>query len=460
MKAASLEHDYTHRPDNKDLSHLPGAYGLPYLGMMVPLLKNPYEVIKRHYDRYGAVSRTRLTGQHMVWALGPDYNRELVMDPQQVYSARMGYDAPLGDFFAGGLLVRDFAEHKFHRRIMQTAFKTSSMQHYVHSVNEISAATVERWGKESSGFRYYPHIKELLLDVGARVFVGVNLDNEIAPLNKAFLDMMAGTLAIVRKDWPGLGLVYHRGMNGRRYLEQYFQGLVPQRRRDEGMDMMSHFSKETTEEGQYFPDKVVADHLIFLVLAAHDTTTSALTMASYYLARHPGWQERLREEVLGLDRSLTYDDLGAGVPLLEQTFHEILRMHPPVPQLMRRTIRETELGGYRIPADTMVAISPIFSHRMPEYWKEPQRFDPDRFGPGRQEHKQHPYLWVPFGGGAHKCIGLHFADMLFKCVMTEMLRRFRFSLPANYPDPPSIIHFPFAKLTDDLPLVLEPLGRA
>ena len=123
--------------------------------------------------------------------------------------------------------------------------------------------------------------------------------------------------------------------------------------------MMSHFSKETTEEGQYFPDKVVADHLIFLVLAAHDTTTSALTMASYYLARHPEWQERLRGEVLGLDRSLAYDDLGANVPLLEQTFHEILRMHPPVPQLMRRTIRETELGGYRIPADTMVAISPI-----------------------------------------------------------------------------------------------------
>ena len=108
----------------------------------------------------------------------------------------------------------------------------------------------------------------------------------------------------------------------------------------------------------------------------------------------------------------------------------------------------------------MVAISPIFSHRMPEYWKDPHRFDPERFGSARQEHKQHPYLWVPFGGGAHKCIGLHFADMLFKCVMTEMLRRFRFSLPVNYPDPPSIVHFPFAKLTDDLPLVLEPLGRA
>ena len=458
MKAAGFDQDYVNHPDNRNLSHLPGAYGLPYLGFMIPLLKDPYTVIKRHYDRYGPVSRTRLTGQNVVWALGPDYNRELVMDPRQVYSARMGYDAPLGDFFAGGLLVRDFAEHKFHRRIMQTAFKTSSMQHYVHSVNEIAAARVGGWGA-LQGFHYYPQIKELLLDIGARVFVGVDLENEIAPLNKAFLDMMAGVLAIIRKDWPGLGLVYHRGMNGRRYLERYFQGLVPQKRRDDGMDMMSHFSKEKTEDGEYFPDKVVADHLIFLVLAAHDTTTSALTMASYYLARHPEWQERLRAEVQALDRSLDYDDLGTNVPLLEQTFHEILRMHPPVPQLMRRTIRETELGGFRIPADTMVAMSPIFTHRMPEYWKDPHSFDPDRFGPARQEQKQHPYLWVPFGGGAHKCIGLHFADMLFKCVMTETLRRYRFRLPAKYPDPPSILHFPFAKLTDDLPLVLEPLGR-
>jgi cytochrome P450 len=149
--------------------------------------------------------------------------------------------------------------------------------------------------------------------------------------------------------------------------------------------------------------------------------------------------------------------MGQNVPLLEQTFHELLRMHPPVPQLMRRTIRETELGGYRIPADTMVTISPIFCHRMPEYWKEPHRFDPDRFGPERQENKQHPYLWVPFGGGAHKCIGLHFADMLFKCVMVEMLRNFRFSLPAGYADPPAIMHFPFSKLMDDLPLRLEPI---
>ena len=84
MKAAGIGQDYVLRKDNRDLSHLPGAYGLPYLGFMLPLLKDPYPVLARHYARYGAVSRARLTGQHLVWALGPDFNRELVMDPQQV----------------------------------------------------------------------------------------------------------------------------------------------------------------------------------------------------------------------------------------------------------------------------------------------------------------------------------------------------------------------------------------
>ena len=200
--------------------------------------------------------------------------------------------------------------------------------------------------------------------------------------------------------------------------------------------------------------------MVFLLLAAHDTTTSALTMGSYYLARDPAWQERLRAEVDAIGGAPAWEDVGASMPLLEQAFHEILRMHPPVPQMMRRAVRATELGGHAIPADTLVSISPIFCHRMPEFWREPHRFDPDRFGAQRAEHKQHPYLWAPFGGGAHKCIGMHFADLLFKCVLAEMLRQYRFSLPPGYADPPPIMHFPFAKPTDDLPLVLERLGHA
>lgn len=456
MSVLQAEPDYVKVKDNTHLDHLPGSYGLPLVGQTFEFLPRPFDVLDRQYQRYGPVSRMSLTFQKMVVALGPEYIQELMLDRNQVYSARMGYDGPLGDFFSGGLLMRDFAEHKFHRRIMQTAFKTAAMRHYVTEMHSVIEEHVSTWDREEN-FLFYPHIKTLLLDVGAKVFLGQDLQSgETARLNQSFLDMMSGALALIRKDWPGL--LYRKGMNGRRELERFFIDLVPRKRRDNGSDMASYFAKETTEDGEFFPDDVVAYHLIFLLLAAHDTTTSALTMACHHLAHHQHWQERLREEALGLGkRHLEYDDLGTEVPQAERTFHEILRLHPPVPQLMRRTVRDTELGGFNIPAHTLVQVSPLYVHRMSEWWDNPHAFDPDRFAPGREEHKRHPFQWAPFGGGAHKCIGLHFADMLFKCVLTHVLTRYRLRCASADQYPGKIQHFPFAKPTDNLPLILERL---
>ena len=357
---------------------------------------DPYSVLHGHYQEWGPIYKASLTFQKMVVALGPDYVQQLMLDTSQSFSSRMGYDAPLGDFFAGGLLMRDFAEHKFHRRIMQTAFKIDAMRTYVDLMQPIIDEQLSGWG-EQRDFHFYPHVKTLLLDVGAKVFLGMDLEGEATRnLNQAFLDMNEGTVALIRKDWPGLK--YRKAMNGRRALEEFFVGLVPERRGASGSDMATFFANERTEEGDYFSDKVVGEHLIFLLLAAHDTTTSALTMASYYLANDPDWQERLREELRGLDKpALEYDDLGQHVPDLDHCFKETLRLNPPVPMLMRRTVKEVELGDYLLEPHTMVQVSPLYTHRMEEWWTNPHSFDPDRFA--REEHKQHSFLWAPFGGG-------------------------------------------------------------
>ena len=130
-------------------------------------------------------------------------------------------------------------------------------------------------------------------------------------------------------------------------------------------------------------------------------------------------------------------------------------MKPPVPMFMSRTVKEVELGSYQLEPHTMVQVSPLYTHRMEAWWSNPHQFDPDRFV--REEHKQHPFLWAPFGGGAHKCIGLHFADMLFKCALSHLLLNYRFSFASASQYPGKIQHFPFAKPMDNLPLVLEPL---
>ncbi|KZX55136.1 hypothetical protein A3709_09110 [Halioglobus sp. HI00S01] len=445
--------DYAQRPDNKRLSHIPGSFGTPLLGDTFAFVMDPYKVLHKHYQQYGDVFKASLTFQKMVVALGPEYVQQMTLDSSRSFSTRMGYDGPMGDFFAGGLLMKDFDEHKFHRRIMQTAFKIDAMRSYVDLMQPIIEAQISQWGK-CDDFQFYPNVKTLLLDVGAKVFLGLDMEGaETRALNQSFLDMNEGPMALIRKDWPGLK--YRKGMNGRRALERFFVDLVPQRRGVSGSDMATYFANERSEQGEYYSEQVVGEHLIFLLLAAHDTTTSALSMASYYLANDIAWQDRLYEELKCLDKpALEYDDLGTAVPDLDHCFKETLRLNPPVPMFMRRTVKEVEVGGHTLAPDTMVQVSPLYVQRMEAWWRDPHRFDPDRFA--REEHKQHSFLWAPFGGGAHKCIGLHFADMLFKCTLAQLVMRYRIRFAKTDQFPGKIQHFPFAKPMDNLPLVLEP----
>jgi len=364
----------------------------------------------------------------------------------------MGWEGLTGEYFSGSLMLMDFDDHRLQRRLMQTAFKTGAMRSYVDNVNTITRDTINAWPTEQS-LSFYPTIKALLLDIAAKVFLGAQLDEEGAALNKAFIDFADGTVGIIKKDWPGL--VHRKGLEGRRVLEKFIWRSIDSKRQAEGTDMFSHFCHEKNENGDYFSHQEITDHMIFLLFAAHDTTTSALTMVMHLLAANQNWQEQLRDQIVSRNvGELSYDQLDS-VPLTEYTFNEVLRMYPPVVGVVRRTIRPCQIAGHQVAAHTVVQTSILANHYLEEYWREPFKFDPMRFAEGRQEHKQHPYLWAPFGGGAHKCIGLHFADMLFKSVLFQTLKQFRVNFVDEKQRDHKIQYVPFPKPQDNLPLVFS-----
>jgi cytochrome P450 len=135
---------------------------------------------------------------------------------------------------------------------------------------------------------------------------------------------------------------------------------------------------------------------------------------------------------------------------------ESLRLYPPLTSIPRKTARDCSFGGYQLPRGTPVGVSPIHTHHMPSIWTDPHALRPRALQhPARAEHKRHPYAFVPFGGGAHLCIGQHFADMEVKAVMHQVLRRWRWSVPAGYRMPYQLV--PIAKPRDGLPITLQPL---
>ena len=246
----------------------------------------------------------------------------------------------------------------------------------------------------------------------------------------AFVDSVQASIALVKKEVPFLS--YRKGMQGRRLLEQFFAQRIAQRRDGDGRDMFTEFCRATTDEGDRFDDQQIVDHMIFLLMAAHDTTTSALTSMVWALAQYPDWQEKLRQEMATLpEPHLQYADKDQ----LEQTawvFKEALRLFPPVPFIGRRAVRDCEVGGLDIPANSALSVCSLVTHYLPEFWTDPQEFDPARFSAERREDRRHSHSWYAFGGGAHTCLGMHFADLQVKAFLHQFLRRFRVSLPQHY----------------------------
>ena len=272
-------------------------------------------------------------------------------------------------------------------------------------------------------------------------------------MNRAFEAMVAASMSRIRLPIPGLE--FQRGLAGREWLIGFFRDLLPKRRAAESPDMLARLCRAETEEGHRFADQEIIDHMIFLMMAAHDTTTSTLTSMTYELAKHPAWQERVREESRAFgEASPSFEDLDR-FETLSMVMKETLRRYPPLPVIPRVATAEFTFGGFRIPARSMVVVSPIHTHHMEEWWDDPFRFDPERFAGERAESDGHSHRWVPFGGGGHHCIGFRFAETQVKLVMHQLVQRYRWSVPADYRMP--VQQAPISKPRDGLPIRIEAL---
>ncbi len=434
-----------------DLSHLPGTDGLPIVGTTLEHLRDPLGLVTRLQARHGPVFRLRSFGSRAVVLLGADANEMILLDRERNFSSTLGWEPLLGHAFSRGLMLLDFDEHRMHRRVMNEAFKASAMQSYLGTLNRLTASALSQWPR--GRFAFYPQIKELTLNLAAAVFLGLPFGAETQEINAAFVDTVRAIAGIVRAPLPGTLMA--KGLAGRARLEAFFKAEIPRRRQNPGTDMLSLICRADPDDGFTLSDRDIINHMIFLMMAAHDTTTSALTALVQQLAENPVWQGRLREKIksTGGPEGISYDDLGKLV-VMENAFKEAMRLHPPVPSILRRSLRDFSWQGHVIPAGAGIAIMPSHTHFMPEYWDEPLRFDPDRFLPAAVA-KRHKYAWFPFSGGAHMCLGLHFAYMMAKVVLFHLLQSEEI-LPAT-PGSVDWINLPIPKPRNRLPIRLRAL---
>ncbi|WP_067679773.1 cytochrome P450 [Nocardia miyunensis] len=423
--------------------------GLPVIGTLLEYAKDPQSVFQREWDHYGPVAPMYSLGRTSALLLGADACGAALTNKDGALANEPAWSRLVGPFFHGGLMLIDFDEHKRHRRILQQAFTRPRLQAYTERLHPAIEKGVAHWD-ESDSFPSYWKLKQLTLDIAADLFMGGAQDTgpaEMDRVNKAFIACVQAATGIVRGRVPFTR--WGRAYRGRAVLEDFLRHYLPARRAEQTDDIFSVLCHIEDEDGARFTDDDVVNHMIFLMMAAHDTSTITTSTILQYLGQHPQWQERCRTEALALGPAPSMTEL-EGLESIDLVMREALRLRAPVPVLVRYAVKDTVIQGVRIPAGTDVVIGIQFTHLMPQYWTDPHTFDPARFGPERREDKSHRFAWEPFGGGAHKCVGMHFGGLEVKSIMHRLLRDYHWQVDPGYVPPMDYHSLPFPK--DGLPI--------
>lgn len=438
------------RATTQSLAHIPGEMGLPVIGKTLEILKDPRAFGLNMIEKYGPVYKTNSFGGINISMMGADANELVLFNKDKIFSSEQGWGPLLNNLFPRGLMLMDGDKHRMDRKTLSVAFKPAPMKHHCEVLNKGIAEGVALWS--GSTFKFYDAIKKLSLDTAASSILGIPWGPEADKINQAFVDEVQASVGVARTAIPFTKMA--KGIKARKYLLDYFTPQVAERRAKGGQDIFTQICLAKDENGELLSEDEIVDHLNFLMMAAHDTITSSATSLIYYLAKNPEWQDKLRAECLEIapaGQPVAYADLGK-LTLTEMAFKESLRLIPPVPSMPRRALKDFTFRNHFIPAGTPIGISVAYVHHMEEHWPQPMKFDPMRFTPDLVQAR-HKYAWVPFGGGAHMCLGLHFAYMQIKILVHAMLTQNRIIVPDGYE--PKWQAFPIPQPRDGLPITLE-----
>src|SRR5437868_11480921 len=225
-------------PKARALRHIPGDEGWPFVGNTLKVLADPKGQVEKAAATYGPIYRSRLFGETIITLLGPEANELVLFDQAKLFSSTHGWGPILGRLFPRGLMLLDFDEHRLHRRALSVAFKAGPMKSYLAQLDKGIGERVAQWRTRPGPMLFYPAIKQLTLDLAATSFLGADIGPEVDEITRAFVDMVAASVAVVRRPFPGTQMA--RGVAGRKRIVAYFSEQIPIRRaKGGGEDLFS-----------------------------------------------------------------------------------------------------------------------------------------------------------------------------------------------------------------------------
>lgn len=382
-------------------------------------IRNPLRFFVWLTETYGDIVQYRSSVEPAYLVNHPDYVQHVLQTNGQNYNKNTYLNKYIVESLTGeGLLTSENPLWREQRRLIQPAFHRRSLPAFAGLMTDATCRSIDRLRVMPSGepVDIAREMMRLTLDIVTSALFGYDITGRADDVGQAMDTMVTIGKPRHRKVKEAIDLVdsiVYAIIDDRR--------AHPQRERD---DLLTMLLNARYDDGTAMPDKLVRDEVMTLLIAGHETTANTLGWTWYALAQCPEVVERLEAEA---------DTLGGSAPAIadfprlvytDRVIQEAMRLYPSAWSISRRALGDDEIGGYHIPAGSVVAMSPYTTHRHPAFWPDPERFDPERFTPERVAARPR-FAYFPFGGGARQCIGNYFALMESLIIIPTFVQHFR-----------------------------------
>jgi len=364
----------------------------------------------------------------------PDFIRRVLSQSYEHFSKRTIDYRVLAQVMGNGLVSNDGPHWGKQRKLMQPLFSNRNVAGFDETINKITASLMENWNEHVGGNLIWVdrEMGKLTFQIVGATLFGSDIEqyaDEIADIIEV-VNLQTQEPRALMTLYAWLPTPYNlKWKKAKRRLDKIVYAMIASRRaagtrEADILDRLIHARDEETGEGM--GETQMRDEVVTLMLAGYETSANALAWTLYLLATHPEIEQRLVDELTGQlnGAPASAADL-ARIPYLKQVVQESMRIYPPVWAYARRCEQAEQFGEYLLPANAYVGVVPYALHRHPEFWPDAERFDPDRFDPGRGESR-HSYCYLPFAAGPRTCIGAGMAMLEVQLVLAQLVQRFRF----------------------------------
>lgn len=388
-------------------------------------LERMTELFARYGDTYRVYAPGRKSYTYVI--NHPDDVKRVLVSNHKNYTKGVGLDR-VRILLGNGIMTSEGDFWKRQRYMMQPLFHRRVVTEFARLIDAANERFIAKWEAQAARgelVNVTEDMSELTLDIVLRSIFGPDFDRLTQEAGGNPFDV------VTREQARNLQFAYKF-----RSLGKVIAGIVNRRReaREEHPDfigmLMSARDKET---GDGMSDRELIDEVMTLVVAGHETTASGLNWTWYLISQHADVEAKMHAELDGAPA-----EMAPGLAQMEalaytrQVIDEALRLYPPGWLLSRRTIGPDTLGGYDIPAGTSVMLSPYLLHRHPRFWKDPEKFWPERFAPEHEADRPR-FAYMPFAAGPRHCIGETLALYEMLMHLYKVARRYRLTFVADRP---------------------------